>query len=113
MTSRLKVQEALHAFTDAVTRREGDRFQSAILFGSHARGDDRPESDVDVAVILTELPASLIDTKLALADIAYDVLLDTGVLIQPLPLSEDEWRHPEHHGNPHLVENIHREGRPL
>jgi len=94
-------------------RREGGRFRSAVLFGSHARGEDREESDVDVAVILSEMPDSLIDTKLALADIAYDVLLETGVLIQPMPLSLDEWDHPEHHRNPRLVNNIRRDGRLL
>jgi len=113
MANRAMVPTALRAFTDEVARREGGLFRSAILFGSHARGEDREESDVDVAVILASMPASLLDTKLALADIAYDVLLETGVLIQPMPLSEDEWEHPEHHLNPRLVKNIWREGRTL
>lgn len=113
MTNRAMVPMALRAFTDELVRREGARFRSAFLFGSYARGEDREESDVDVAVILSDMPASLIDTKLALADIAYDVLLETGVLIQPLPLLLDEWEHPERHLNPRLVNNIHREGRLL
>ena len=113
MANRAMVPMALRAFTEELVRREGGRFRSAFLFGSHARGEDRDESDVDVAVILSEMPASLIDTKLALADIAYDVLLETGVLIQPMPLSLDEWDHPEHHRNPRLVNNIRRDGRLL
>jgi len=107
------VPAALRAFSKEVARRQGGRFRSAILFGSHARGEDREESDVDVAVVLTDLPASLIDTKLALADIAYDVLLATGVLIQLFPLSEDEWFRPLRCANPGLVENIRRDGKPL
>src|ERR1700761_8738773 len=106
------IPQALQSFTDEVSRREGRRFHSAILFGSHARGEGREDSDVDVAVLLTEMPASLIDTKLALSDIAYDVLLETGVLIQPMPFSTEEWEHPERHGNPRLIANIRREGRP-
>ena len=113
MANRAMVPTALRAFNKEVAHRQGDRFRSAILFGSHARGEDSEDSDVDVAVVLTDLPASLIDTKLALADIAYDVLLATGVLIQPFPLSEDEWAHPLRHANPRLVENIHRDGKPL
>ena len=113
MANRAMVPVALNAFSKEVSRRQGDRFRSAVVFGSHARGDDHDDSDVDVAVILTDLPASLLDTKLALADIAYDILLETGVLIQPMPLSEDEWQHPARHPNPRLVENIRREGYSL
>ena len=51
-----------------------------------------------------------IATKLAMADIAYDVLLDTGIRIQPLPIWENEWRHPERYPNPTLIKNIDREG---
>ena len=113
MADSTMIPEALRSFTNELARREGKRFLSAFLFGSHARGEGRKDSDVDVAVVLTEMPASLIDTKLSLSDIAYDVLLETGVLIQPMPLSEDEWDHPECHGNPRLIANIRREGRRL
>jgi len=82
----------------------------AILFGSRARGHYRPDSDADIAVLLRGHPGNFLETKLALADIAYDVLLETGVRIQPLPIWEDEWRHPETYSNPRLLLNIDREG---
>lgn len=82
----------------------------AILFGSRARRNHRPDSDADIAVLLRGQRGKFLDTKLALADIAYDVLLETGVLIQPLPVWEDEWEHPERYTNPALLRNIDREG---
>jgi len=82
----------------------------AILFGSRARRNHRPDSDADVAVLLRGHHGEFVDTKLALADLAYEVLLETGVLIQPLPVWEDEWAHPERHVNPALLRNISREG---
>lgn len=106
------IEAALIAFFDAVARREGDRFRLAVLFGSQARGDAGADSDVDVAVVLAGR-GDVIDTKLALADLAYDVLLATGVLISPMPIWEDDWMHPDRHFNPRLVENIKREGIPL
>jgi hypothetical protein len=45
-----------------------------------------------------------------MAGIAFDVLLDTGVLIQALPLWRDELEPPEQFSNPALIENIQREG---
>lgn len=113
MANRAMVPTALAAFSTEIARREGARFWAAVLFGSHARGEDSEDSDVDVAVIFTEMANSLIEEKLALADIAYDILLETGVLIQALPLSEDQWHHPNHHSNPDLIENIHRDGIKL
>lgn len=82
----------------------------AILFGSRARGNYRPDSDADIAVLLRGDRGKFVDTKLAMADIAYDVLLETGVHIQPLPIWEEEWEHPESYSNPRLLQSINREG---
>jgi antitoxin ChpS len=87
--------------------------QSAVLFGSQARGDAYLGSDTDVAVLLEGTPGDFVATKLALDDVAYDVLLDSGVHIQPLPIWEGEWAHPERYSNPRLLENIAREGLTL
>lgn len=87
--------------------------RTAILFGSRARGGFRSDSDADIAILLNGPHRPFLDTKLALADIAYDVLLETGIHIQPLPLWQEEWDHPETFSNPRLIESIRREGIPL
>ena len=46
-------------------------------------------------------------------DIAYDILLDTGIRIQPLPVWDAEWAYPENYSNPHLLHNIARAGIDL
>ena len=81
-----------------------------MLFGSRARHQQRADSDADVAVILHGAKGPFVDTKLAMADLAYDVLLETGILIQPLPVWEEEWAHPETFINPDLLRNISRDG---
>jgi predicted nucleotidyltransferase len=82
----------------------------AILFGSRARGTHRPDSDADVAVLLRGERQRLLPTKLAMADIAFDVMLDTGILISPLPIWMEEWESPQDYNNPSLLANIEREG---
>lgn len=82
----------------------------AILFGSRARDNHRPNSDADIAVLLHGPHEERMDAALDTAGIAFDVLLETGVLVEALPLWEDEWEHPERFANPVLIENIRREG---
>jgi predicted nucleotidyltransferase len=48
----MAVQEKLHAFVDGLTRR--DDVLAVVLFGSRARGDARPDSDIDLLVILRD-----------------------------------------------------------
>jgi predicted nucleotidyltransferase len=111
------------SFVDADTRRAALEFmarvaarypvEGAVLFGSRARGSHRADSDADVAVLLHGERGPFVATKLGLADIAYDLLLETGIRIEPLPIWEDEWRDPDSHSNPELVRNIRRDGVSL
>jgi predicted nucleotidyltransferase len=84
--------------------------QTGIVFGSRARGSFRSDSDADVAIVLTGTPSPFLPTKLAMADLAYEILLETGIRIQALPIWEEEWAHPENYSNPRLLQNIEREG---
>lgn len=81
-----------------------------IVYGSRARGTHRPDSDADVAVLLNGAHQRFLPTKLAMADLAFDVLLETGISISPLPVWVDEWADPEHYSNPALLHNIAKEG---
>jgi antitoxin ChpS len=87
--------------------------QRIILFGSRARGTERSDSDADVAVLLRGPRGHFLDTKLDMVDVACEVLLDIDVHIQPLPIWEDEWKHPQSHSNSRLLQNIEREGITL
>jgi predicted nucleotidyltransferase len=82
----------------------------AIMFGSRARGDHRPDSDLDLAVVLNGRRGDFIDTKLDMAGIAFDVLMETGVLVQPFPMWDGDLTHPERFKNPTLIRTIAEDG---
>lgn len=103
--------EAIRLFLERVSEKYD--VSQAMLFGSKARQTAHSESDTDVAVLLRGKRDDLLKTKLSMADMAYDVLLETGVLIQALPIWEEEWQHPETYSNPYLLANIAREGLRL
>jgi len=96
-------------------RRIADQYDvaGAILFGSRARGTHQPDSDADVAVLLKGEHQKVLKVTLAMSDVAYDVLLETGINISPLPVWLDEWERPETFSNPALLHNIASEGLQL
>jgi predicted nucleotidyltransferase len=69
------------AVRDFLARIPADiRLDRAILFGSRARGEHRPDSDADVALILHERGDDGM-TLMMLAELAYYAYLDTGIML--------------------------------
>lgn len=65
----------------------------AILFGSRARGDARPDSDVDILVILPDNKYAnhFSRWKLDIGDRMTDIELDHQVMISPLVVLKSIW----------------------
>lgn len=103
-----KTERAARAFLQKVAGRYD--VAGAVLFGSRARDDFRSDSDADIAVLLRGMRKPRVDAALDMADIAFDVMMETGVLVEALPIWEDEWDHPERFSNPALIENIRHQG---
>jgi predicted nucleotidyltransferase len=85
----------------------------AILYGSRARGTHTAESDADIAVVLKGTKANRYAVGGDMAGIAFDMMLETGVLVEPLPLWADELKRPETFSNPALIRSIQRDGLRL
>lgn len=111
MDKIIDIREAAMRFADKLSH-EFDVDQ-LVLFGSWARGNYQPDSYVDVAVILRKFPGDYMEIKLAMCFTAYDVLVETGVRIQPIPISAADWKDPERHANPSLLGHIALEGVTL
>lgn len=107
------VPTALDEFVAVVCARYGARLHSVVLFGSRARGDMRPDSDADVAVILNDANWRFWHEKMELAGLAYDTLINWGLVIQPWPIPLSAWEAPDTHHNPRFVSAIKQDARPL
>lgn len=108
-----EVTKALALFADAIRGAYGDRLAALYLFGSRARGDHEPHSDADVAVVLVDEDWRYMPEKMRLADLACDVIVETGVHVQGWPVSGKTWRDPAKHHNPGLIRNMKRDARAM
>lgn len=62
----------------------------SILYGSEARGDAHPGSDIDILILLEGERRNLAKEN-AISGALYDIELDTGVVISPLITLKKNW----------------------
>jgi hypothetical protein len=106
-------RKALDDYVAAVRGHYGARLVDILIFGSRARGDARPDSDADVAVILRDGDWGFWTEQMNLAGLAYDVLLDQGLFIQPWPISLSAWETPATSQKRYFIEEIRKDARSL
>lgn len=63
---------------------------TTILYGSEARGDARPESDIDLLVLLDGEKRDL-HRESELSGALYDIELRTGIIISPMIMLRKQW----------------------
>ena len=85
-------RDAVDLLVEGLRERFGHELSGLFLFGSKARGDDGPESDVDVLVVLGEKVDEV--ERAVVSDMVYEVLEAGGVFIQTVVLSKGEFEHP-------------------
>lgn len=106
MTATL--QQVLQEFRRGLETIYGPRLAGLYLFGSQARGDALPDSDVDVLVVL-QGPVNPHEEIHRLSAFKTQLGLKYDVVISCVYVSEAEYRR----GETPLLRNVLREGVPL
>ena len=102
------VQTALAEAQRRLSDLYGDRLIRAVLYGSQARGEARPDSDVDVLVVLRDPVADYAEIR-RLAPLALDLWERHGVDLHLVPFSAERYADAAHP----LMMNVHDEGVDL
>jgi predicted nucleotidyltransferase len=86
----MELDEALQELKRELEALYGDRLKGLYLFGSHARGDAEPDSDVDVAVVLDDYEYE--STELRTMSSVLNRLSDRyDILLAAVPVRHDDW----------------------
>ncbi|NOL48843.1 nucleotidyltransferase domain-containing protein [Pelistega europaea] len=81
-----------------------------IVYGSRARGDFRPDSDLDIAVILNDETDPRRTKMLAITDIGTDLLLKHFILVSPFTVLRHEWENPRTLQQKWFIDNVKKDG---
>ncbi len=103
-----KLEEILREFRRGLERIYGARLAGLFLFGSQARGDALPDSDIDVLVLLQGVVNPLKEAS-RISEFRGDLCLQYNVVITCVYVSADEARVSD---SP-LLQNIRAEGVPV
>lgn len=99
-----KLTRILHDLRTGLAHRLGDRLEAVYLYGSRARGDARPDSDIDVLVVLRG-EFDYFKTLDQISDLAWTLSLDNDVVITQVLISKEKY---SQKNTPFLM-NVHRE----
>ena len=106
-------ERTLNSFLEKLQEREGENLLKVVLFGSVARGDSRPDSDMDLFILVRE--GQMWDLSKRIVDISVDADMDEGeckVHISPFINILEEYQEDKDFGIP-VFHHIDEEGLVL
>jgi predicted nucleotidyltransferase len=106
-------RKALDDYVAAVRRHYGVQLEDILVFGSRARGDARPDSDVDLVVILEDGEWQPWEEKWFLSGLAYDAMIEPGLWIQAWPVARSAWDEKDSRKVPFFVPSARRDAKPV
>jgi predicted nucleotidyltransferase len=79
-----KIEEIVSLFADQAKQVYGSRLREVILYGSCARGDFAPDSDIDVMVLLDVPQESINEERKKILDASDRLDMDYDVVLTPV-----------------------------
>jgi uncharacterized protein len=78
------IDPILTRFRAELNRLYGERIERVVLFGSRARGEERPDSDYDLAVFLKDMTDRWEEVD-RMVPLVTDIVEETGAFIHVMP----------------------------
>ena len=82
----------LEQYVEEIKRIYGERLKSVILYGSYARGDFKPDSDIDIMILIDLTDMELEKYRKQLSWATYDFNEEHDMDIKPIAKSNAHFR---------------------
>lgn len=102
-------KEAIARYLEILSQIYREQISKVILFGSVARGDFSPESDIDLLIVTANGEQNLKD-EISMA--CFDIILETEVILSPLVMDEETYEWHKKYRDP-LYNQIQKDGIDL
>lgn len=102
------MQQLIQQYVTNIHDIYGSHLRQIILYGSYARGDFRPDSDIDIMILLDLSDIDIKKYRHQLSDMTFDFNMDYDVDIKPIAKSEEHYR--KWVDNYPFYSNVNREG---
>ena len=80
-------------YIEEIKKIYGSHVRQIILYGSYARGDFRPDSDIDIMILTTLTDEEIKKTEPMLFDLAFDFQMDYGGDISVVVKNKDQFEY--------------------
>ena len=82
------INQLLYQYVEGVREIYGEHLKAVILYGSYARGDFKPESDIDIMILVDFTDMELKAYRHQLSGLTYDFNEKHNLDIKPIAKSE-------------------------
>ncbi len=87
------IRDIVYHFSIQLKKFLGNDLSKVILYGSYARGDFNPNSDVDVMILTKLSPEKIESIEASVFDLAFDIEIEYGIHISPIIKNEDHFEY--------------------
>lgn len=103
----LLIRQLMQELKEGLVRIYGDRLKGVYVYGSYARGEERPDSDIDVMIVLDDYQSygKEIDRT---GELVSKLSLEYGISISRVIMKEVQWKE----SDTPLLRNIRIDGVP-
>lgn len=102
------MQQLIQLYVSNIHDIYGSHLRQIILYGSYARGDFCPDSDIDIMILLDLSDIDIKKYRHQLSDMTFDFNMDYDVDIKPIAKNEEHYR--KWIDNYPFYSNVNREG---
>ena len=88
----MNIDDVMNVYIEKIKNIYGSHLQRVILYGSYARGDATPSSDIDLMILVNLNDMDIKKCSDELSDITFDINLDNDLMIMPIVKNEEHFK---------------------